>query len=375
MKTKPRLLTWLAGSSAALALLLLVLSVTVDHGTAGEQEAATADAWQRLAPPPTGSQEVVLATVAGRLLAVTGSDVRTFAGDGRGRWSRPVPLPGRPRSGATVVATPDTVIVWGGQTSAGLQNDGYAYAPGAPRWQRLSQAPLGARQGARGIWTGREVVIVGGGVDSAHTAVDTAAYDPARRTWRQLAHADRLAGAAVMATAWTGREVVVWAYHEASADDDLLALDTEAEPATWSVLDSPPFPPTVQGSGLAGDPAGLVATATSIRAARAAVLPWRAPLGTVARWRPLSSPPVPPDVVCPSRLESARTATVLISGCSDELFLLDRGATPTWRRLPKPDAGAPDAGPGQALVTDDAVYYLVPGTAATAPSLLRLELP
>jgi hypothetical protein len=131
----------------------------------------------------------------------------------------------------------------------------------------------------------------------------------------------------------------------------------------------------VRGAGLAGDPAGLVATATSIRPARAAVLPWRAPLGTIPRWQSLSSPPVPAGEVCPSELESAEAGTVLLSVCSDELFLLDRGASPTWRRLPEPDAGAPDAGPGQALVTDDALYYMVPGAAGTAPSLLRLDLP
>jgi hypothetical protein len=138
---------------------------------------------------------------------------------------------------------------------------------------------------------------------------------------------------------------------------------------------SPPFPPTAGGSGLAGDPVGLVATATSIRPARAAVLPWRAPLGTVSRWRPLSSPPVPPDVLCPSELQHAGAGTVLLSACSDELFLLDRDGSPTWRRLPPPDAGAPDAGPGQALVTGDAVYYLVPGSGGAAPELLRLGLP
>ena len=394
-KTKPRLLTWLVASAAALGLLLLVLSVTVDDGKGGGPDVTAGDAWQRLAPPPaspassfasgsgsasaSASGEIVLATAAGRLLAVTGSEVRTFedggVGDGAGRWSQPVPIPGPARSGATIVGTPEALIVWGGRAGAGLRHDGYAYVPGETAWQALPTSPLSARQGARGVWTGREVVILGGGVDSTHTQVETAAYDPAHRTWRRLGDAEGLDGAAVMATAWTGDQVVVWGYHEDTADDDMLAVDPDADLPVWSTVASPPFPPTAGGSGLAGDPVGLVATATSIRPARAAVLPWRAPLGTVSRWRPLSSPPVPPDVLCSSELQHAGAGTVLLSECSDALFLLDPDGSPTWRRLPPPEPGAPDAGPGQALVTDDAVYYLVPGTSGTAPSLLRLELP
>jgi hypothetical protein len=177
-----------------------------------------------------------------------------------------------------------------------------------------------------------------------------------------------------MATAWAGDQVIVWAHHEDTADDDLLALDPDADPSVWSTLESPPFLPTVQGTGLAGDPVGLVATATGIDAARAAVLP--EPADSTAQWQPLSSPPVPPDELCPSDLEQGEAGTILLSVCSDELFLLDSGGDePTWRRLPSPDAGAPDAGPAQVLVADEAVYYLAPGTAATDASLLRLDLP
>jgi hypothetical protein len=365
-KPKPRLLAWLAVCAVALALLLYALSVVVDGG--GTDGDSATPAWQPL-PVPPASGEVTLVEAAGRLLVVIGSAVRELDEDSA-RWSEPVPIPGPPRSGEAIVGTPGELIVWGGQTGDGsLRNDGYAYAPGSPDWRRIEDSPLSARQGATGIWTGREVVVIGGGPDSTRTEVGTAAYDPAGDAGRPLAPADQLTQASTMASAWTGEQVAVWAYREATAEAVLLTLDVEGG-GGWTVVVPPPFPPLAGGSGLAGDRTSLVATATGRGPAQAAVHP-PDQASALEQWRPIASPPIPAGEVCPSELEQAAGRTVLLSQCNQELFLLADG---TWRPLPRPPESSARE-PAQTLVTEDAVYYLTPGAAGVAPSLLRLDLP
>lgn len=361
---KRSVLGWLLASAAALALLVGALGVVAaDDGDAHGTGAAptSPDGWETLESPPLPPDAmadggVTLAAADGRLLAVSDGDgVRpgqVWVLDG-GPRSGPVAVPGPPRSQAAVVGTPQGLVVWGGRTGEVPMNDGYAYDPASRHWRPLAPSPLPPSPGAIGVWTGQQVVLVAG--------AEAAAYDPVSHSWSPPS-ADYLAGATVMAAAGAGGRAVVWAYDEATGSSRLLALDAGA--ATWAALPPPPFDPGGGTSGLAADPAGLIATSTEFGAAAAAVLD--RPDGG---WRTLAAPPVRSDVVCPSELAHGGAGTVLLSRCSGELFLLDGDA---WRRLPPlPDAAA-GARPGaQAVVTGDAVYYLAAGA---EPSLLRLAL-
>jgi hypothetical protein len=380
-------------SVVALALLLGLLLVGVDAGGGdgvtqvqpqrGDGLPIVSGTWQPLPSPPLPADviaegDVTLAEAGGTMLAYSersGQGPQVWALEEDGAWSEPVAVPGPSRSGATVVATERALVVWGGRVGDSLTNDGHAYVPAFRDWLPVAVPPLAPRQGATGIWTGREMVVVGGRTTDGRTPVDVAAYDPVRNSWRPLQSAADLAGGTVMAAAWTGESAVVWTHVEAARRSALLSLDVEA--GDWTALPNPPFAPPAGATGLAGVPGGLLATTTAFGEPGAASLPQASPSGAVGEWRTLPAPPVPSDVVCPSQLEHAGTATVLLSRCTGALFVLDADAG--WRRISPPeDASGRGVGPGtQILVTTDEIYYLAPSPTdgdEDAPSLFSLEL-
>ena len=117
-------------------------------------------------------------------------------------WRSIAPAPVPARTGSTGVWTGSRLIVWGGYGSdgpmgAGNQGPlgkGASYDPATNTWAALPASPLKARGGQQMVWTGREVLVWGGQVapseaDPDPLAVyprDGAAYDPAARTWRRM---------------------------------------------------------------------------------------------------------------------------------------------------------------------------------------------
>ena len=133
----------------------------------------------------------------------------TGAASGRWRGVSPGRLP--PRTGAVVVEGAGSIFVWGGQeVSSGLSfGDGATYVPRDDVWLRVSAAPIQPRLGAASAWTGREFVVWGGVRDDGELMADGAAYDPATRRWRRLAPAPMDPRQQARAV-WTGGKVVVW---------------------------------------------------------------------------------------------------------------------------------------------------------------------
>jgi hypothetical protein len=106
----------------------------------------------------------------------------------------PAPLSGR--QGQVAVWTGREMVVWGGYDHVSVHDfrvarDGAAYDPSSNTWRPLSPAPLSARTGAIGVWTGREVLVLGGQpavlTSRLRAYPDAAAYDPTLDRWTAIA--------------------------------------------------------------------------------------------------------------------------------------------------------------------------------------------
>jgi len=110
-------------------------------------------------------------------------------------------------------------------------------------WRPLPKAPLAGRLGESAVWTGREMIVWGGVTRSgaeAHADSDGGAYNPATRRWRRIARSPSgVLGGGGTASAWTGREMVVWAGNspEGPAGGAVYSPRTNA----WRVLAKGPL--------------------------------------------------------------------------------------------------------------------------------------
>jgi hypothetical protein len=157
------------------------------------------DTWQVLETPPA-------ALGAQPQLAWTGSDAIVWAGQSgsagfvfdpnAGTWD---PLPQVPPElalvGPSMVATRDTVLIWGASASRSGGSAGARLDRATGRWTAMADDPLGTGDDWEGVagsstavWTGTEMVIWAGAVASpqAQTTTRTIAYTPATDTWREL---------------------------------------------------------------------------------------------------------------------------------------------------------------------------------------------
>lgn len=95
-------------------------------------------------------------------------------------------------------------------------------APTLPgRWTRLPAAPISPDWGsAASVWTGKRLLVFGrdqrtakaadGSLYSIGSVNVAASYDPANHRWRKLSPPAGPANSPSVATAWTGKEMLVW---------------------------------------------------------------------------------------------------------------------------------------------------------------------
>ena len=85
---------------------------------------------------------------------------------------------------ADAVGAGDLVAVWTGNRLIASGTATRAYDPPRDLWTMLSPSPLGSRQGADAVWTGREMIVWGGEVPMASGSpkylADGAAFLPAK---------------------------------------------------------------------------------------------------------------------------------------------------------------------------------------------------
>ncbi len=214
--------------------------------------------WRTIASLPAPVTWPTYATwTAGRVVVI--DPTHTFRYDPRANAWTTGTAPPFQRSGSVVVSTGRQVLVWAGNDDPEpngrvvVHDDGAAYDPKLDRWSTIPAAPVPARTGSTGVWTGRQMIVWGGhgGGDPSDPGSlaplgKGATYDPAGRTWRALPPSP-LKARSRQVMVWTGHEVLVWGGWIASSADSGFVLDGAAyDPATnaWrSMSPAPPSPP------------------------------------------------------------------------------------------------------------------------------------
>jgi len=110
-------------------------------------------------------------------------------------------------------------------------------------WRRIAEAPIPPAGGMATAWTGRQLVVWGGGSGGGgnwQPSAAGAAYDPAADRWEVLPAAPvpgRIGASAV----WTGREVLFWGGQ--AGPDTIFADGAAYDPATklWRTLPAAPI--------------------------------------------------------------------------------------------------------------------------------------
>ncbi|MFK3985202.1 hypothetical protein ACI2K4_33115 [Micromonospora sp. NPDC050397] len=225
-------------------------------------------------------------------------------------------------------------------------------AVGELAWREIAGSPLAPRQGALGLWTGREVLLIGGsdeppcppnadcGLDRTPLA-DGAALDPRTGLWRRLAsspHPFAIASGVVLG----GTAYVLPGGGEPRGQPGLLAYDIAGD--RWRELPVP-FDPTRYGIAGTGD--RLVAYLLSDETGDGADFALDPSTGT---WQRLPDDPLGPSfdrTVAWSGAELVLFGRELVPDPNGEkpaiarAAVLDPGAV--WRRLP--DSTILSAGP------------------------------
>jgi len=131
-------------------------------------------------------------------------------------WTE-LPAPPEIRTGAAHVWTDSQLLVWGGYTGFDEPNvvaSGLVFDPVESTWRPITPAPLELRALMASAWTGSELLVWGGwsgtyGYEFAEVFFDDgAAYDPVSGSWRMLPPSPIDARAPL--SVWTGREMLVW---------------------------------------------------------------------------------------------------------------------------------------------------------------------
>ena len=222
----------------------------------------------------------------------------------------------------------------------------------------LPSAPIPGRIDAASAWTGREWLIWGGITASNHFLHNGASYDPHTRHWRLLPVAP-IAGRAGPASEWTGSEWVVIG----GTDSRGQALTSGAafNPTTrrWTAIAPAPFPP--------GQSAPAVWTGHEviiISGLAQATTPEAESYDPSANtWRVLASPPGQATAPYASAVWTGTLLAVLRSAPSQlstpvgTLSANNSGRTAT----PPPTLGPPPAGPSPDSGLFVAVYDPVTG--------------
>lgn len=117
----------------------------------------------------------------------------------------------RARSAHRAVWTGREMIVWGGESPAGVLADGARYDPQTDTWRPLQSAGApGARSGHTAVWTGTEMIVWGGSRSSGAALGDGARYDPARDKWTLLPSFGRPSNRYGHGAVWDGTQMIVW---------------------------------------------------------------------------------------------------------------------------------------------------------------------
>ena len=210
--------------------------------------------WRKLPPGGRGSYAQVTAWTGTQTLGFGGGCcaeaydvVRSFT-PGTDSWSDPPRSPIDGRNGAFGVWSGKQLIVAGGsrEETSGFTTfaTGAAYDPAAKAWRTVASLPA-PRQDAAAVWDGSEMLVVGGssiGAAATHWYRRGLSFDPSTNRWQQLPPmAYPRSGAAAV---WTGSQMLVWGGGTVASGRTVPPPHGEAfDPATnrWSPLPMSPL--------------------------------------------------------------------------------------------------------------------------------------
>ena len=168
--------------------------------------------WRRLAPlaGPKGNYEGHYSAVwTGKEMLVVGPFDRQAFNPLTNHWRR-LPAERGGGAGGLVLWTGHELIDWGGGCCGDASSGGSAYNPNTNRWRSVAPSPLAPSQQPIGAWTGRELIIFVSGLDPdgkpyPARLARAAAYNPKTDTWRRTRPLPALRQGAT--GVWDGREV------------------------------------------------------------------------------------------------------------------------------------------------------------------------
>jgi hypothetical protein len=148
---------------------------------------------------------------------------------------------GSPPASTSVGSPPASTSVGSPSPSTSNGLAGTAAALANDHWSTLPPAPLTARYGSASAWTGRQLLIWGGDYDPRgdQLAGDGATYDPTTKQWTKLPAAP-ISARTQMASVWTGSELFIWG---GDATDGISNNGALYNPATmkWRMVPSGPL--------------------------------------------------------------------------------------------------------------------------------------
>ena len=195
-------------------------------------------------PTPAGNQPTSAPWPS--LVTYPVSGPTTVAALRTAHWNPLPPAPIAARGGAVGVWTGTRLLVWGGSDGNRPYADGAAYDPAARVWTKLPAAPISGRAGADYVWTGSLLFIWGSYSDLTDSVTDGAVYDPATARWTTVPpppFSDLGPSAAV----WTGSTVVLLTSPRAgpsgNGPDIVYAQSYDPTRNVWTPLPTLALPP------------------------------------------------------------------------------------------------------------------------------------
>ena len=159
------------------------------------------NAWRKVAPAPISGQQSPIGAWTGRELVIfngrspEGTRVGGAAYNPTTDTWRRIPSQPSSRSGSVAVYDGNEIHVLGARRGGTV----FSFNPTNDRWRQLPRTAL-AGEGLVAAWTGNRLIA---------SAATTGAYDPARNIWTTLAPSPLGARQGAQGV-WTGRELVIW---------------------------------------------------------------------------------------------------------------------------------------------------------------------
>lgn len=215
-------------------------------------------------------------------------------------------------------------------------------------WRRIAESPLSGRTGAASAWTGKEVLIWGGDAFDGATSQyipDGAGYDPVADRWRRLPAAP-ITGRVGAFGVWTGKVFLVWGGYERHGDAEVPVLDGALfDPVTdrWEPLPAAPFDRS-QAATATWTGTELVVFSARMRSGAAFDIAAR-------QWRAIEPPPLDPGDSNSPTLAWTGTELVVLGYPVDNVDTSMAWAaawnpgTDQWRALPDPGFRSMQGGP------------------------------